>query len=80
MKLQTRKLCVSKRNFVLQLSHLMSFRVLKNNLYLARYNMRRKETDGHMWLCSVVAKEASREARGWGFARKCRDLRLRVAG
>jgi hypothetical protein len=30
--------------------------------------MRRKETEcGHMWLCSVVAREASREARGWEF-------------
>jgi hypothetical protein len=33
----------------------MSFRALKNNLYLARYNMRRKETEyGHLCLCSIV--------------------------
>jgi hypothetical protein len=45
----------------------MPFRVLKSNLYLTRYNMRRKETEyGHMWLCSVLAREASREVRGWG--------------
>jgi hypothetical protein len=30
--------------------------------------MRRKETEyEHMWLCSVVAKEVSLEAKGWGF-------------
>jgi hypothetical protein len=41
----------------LQLFHLMSFRALKSNLYLARYNMRRKKTEyGHMRVCSVVAR------------------------
>jgi hypothetical protein len=46
----------------------MLFRALKSNLYSARYNIRRKETEyEHMWLCSVVAREASREARGCGF-------------
>jgi hypothetical protein len=44
---------------------------------------------GHMWLCSVVAREASREARGRGFKshgaynvailrEKCRDLRPKI--
>jgi hypothetical protein len=42
----------------------MSLRALKDNLYLARYDMRRKEIEyGHMWLCSVVAREASLEIK-----------------
>jgi hypothetical protein len=69
MKLQTQ--CVSRKVMKfcsLQPFHLMLLRVLKNNLYLTRYNMRRKETEhGHMWLCSVVAREASHEARSRGF-------------
>jgi hypothetical protein len=46
----------------------MPFGALKSNLYLAGYKMRIKETKyGHMWLCSVVAREALLEARGWVF-------------
>jgi hypothetical protein len=61
----------------------MPFRAFKNNLYFARY--------GHMWLYSVVAREASREAKCREFKshgtrsvtilrEKYRDLRRRVAG
>jgi hypothetical protein len=68
MKLQTRKLCLEKllKFCSLQLFHLMSFRALKSNLYLTRYNMRIKETKyEHMWLCSVVQGSPNRKPVGF---------------
>jgi hypothetical protein len=57
--------CVSRKVMKLcslQLFHLMPFRVLKSNLYSARYNMRRKETEyGHTqgWSSAGPAPKAT---------------------